>query len=338
MVLELQSPFATNSLAPAMVCEALHLEARHSGAKLFQVLFDEPESEVTKALFPMPMLDFYERCKDSVVVHPVAPWGPEETAKYLDSKDIKADATRLSAIAGGRPGFIAELVEILTERNQLDGDLAEVTFASLVPTAVDEDELDIPDEPPKEGDRKHAGPDDIPRVTYLAALLGAAFPATLVADMGGFDRDSIDDLLDAMPELFEEVQFSNELGTWIYRFKRGSYREGVIERNTGEEPQELARRVALFMERYLVPRGYGFIVKTARIYAENGAAGRASVMRAMALSQDSLGHLGPGLRLHQVLRRDPVPGRAAADRVHEPARDPGERRQPADSPRRSRPT
>jgi tetratricopeptide (TPR) repeat protein len=270
-----------------MICEALHLEARAHGSKLMQILFDEPESEVTKALFPMPLLDFYDRRKDQVVVQAIAPWGADEVGKYLESKDIQADAARLAAIAGGRPGFVAELVEILTEKNLLGSDLSAVTFASLVPLAVDEDELDLPEEPPKEGDRKHAGPDDLGRVVYLAALLGAAFPATLVADMGGFDRDSVDDLLDAMPDLFEEVQFSNELGSWIYRFKRGSYREGVLERNAGDEGRELAVRVALFMERYLVPRGYGFISKTARIYAENGAPGRATVMRAMALTQDA---------------------------------------------------
>ncbi|MEQ1565774.1 MAG: hypothetical protein ABMA64_09070 [Myxococcota bacterium] len=287
IVLELQSPYATNSLTLAMLCEAMHLEARSTGGKLLQVMFDEPEGEITRSLFPMPLLDFYDRRKEQIVVHTVEPWGTAEVAKYLESKGIEANAARLAEISGGRPGFVAELVEILTEKGLLAGDLSDVSFASLVPLAVDEDELELPDEPPKEGDRKHAAPDDIGRVTYLAALLGAAFPATLVADMGGFDRDSVDDLLDAMPELFEEVQFSNELGTWIYRFKRGSYREGVLERNGGEEGKELARRVAVFMERYLVPRGYGFIARTARIYAENGAPGRATVMRAMALTQDA---------------------------------------------------
>lgn len=287
IVVELQNPYATNSLSLAMFCEALHLEARGSNGQVMQILFDEPESEVTKSLFPMPLLDFYERRKDQIVEQPVAPWSTEDVGRYLESKGITADAARVAAITGGRPGFVAELIEILTEREMLAGDLAEVSFASLVPLAVDEDEIEVPDAPPKDGDRKHAGPDDIGRVTYLAALLGAAFPSMLVADMGGFDRDSVDDILDAMPELFEEVQFSNELGTWIYRFKRGSYREGVLERNASEEARDLARRVGLFMERYLVPRGYGFIVKTARIYAENGAPNRAAVMRAMALTHDA---------------------------------------------------
>jgi len=108
-----------------------------------------------------------------------------------------------------------------------------------------------------------------------------------VADMGGFDRDSVDDLVDAMGDTFEEVQFSKELGTWIYRFKRGTWREGVIEHNANEEGEELARRVGVFMERFLVPRGYGFITKTARVYAENKAGARANVMRAVALTNDA---------------------------------------------------
>ncbi|MEZ4235714.1 MAG: hypothetical protein R3F59_06035 [Myxococcota bacterium] len=287
MVIELQNPYATNSLALAMFCEALHLEARNSQGRLLQILFDEPESEATKSLFPMPLLDFYEREKEKIESLEVAPWGEGEVASYLESKGIQADAGRLAQIAGGRPGFVAELVEILQEKELLGTDLGEVSFATLVPLEVDEEELELPEEPPKEGERKHAGPDDIGRVVYLAALLGAAFPSALVADMGAYDRDSIDDLLDAMGDLFEEVQFSNELGTWIYRFKRGSYREGVLERNAGEEGREMARRVGHFMERYLVPRGYGFIVKTARIYAENGAPARATVMRAMALTHDA---------------------------------------------------
>ena len=43
----------------------------------------------------------------------------------------------------------------------------------------------------------------------------------------------------------------------------------------------------MFMERFLVPRGYGFITKTARVYAENKAPQRAAVLRSIALSNDA---------------------------------------------------
>lgn len=288
VVLELQNPYVVNSLTLSLFVDALHAEAVSSNARLMTLLFDEPEGEVTKALFPMPLLDLYQRREAEIGVLPIAPWGAEETKRYLESKELDTtNAARIAEIASGRPGFIAELAEILEEKGTLSGDLSEVSLASLVPLDVDESELDVPDSPPAEGERKPVTAADAGQVAYFAALLGQAFPSALVADMGGFDRESVDDLIDAMGTLFEEVQFSQELGTWIYRFARGSWREGILEQNATDEGRDLARRVGLFMERFLVPRGYGFIVKTCRIYAENGAPDRAAVMRSLALTNDN---------------------------------------------------
>ncbi len=286
IILELQNAYAVHSLALALFVEAVHTEAKEREARVLQIIYDEPESDVTKALFPRPLLDFYERQSDIATVA-IAPWGEDEVKTYLASKGKEADAARLAEITGGRPGFVAEVVDILEERGELGSDLDGVTLASLTPLDVDESELDIPSEPPGDDERKHASPDDIGRITFFAALLGPAFPSNLVADMGNFDRDSVDDLFDAMSDLFEEVQFSEELGTWIYRFKRGSFHEGIMEHNATDEGHALARGVGEFMERYLVPRGYGFIVKTAKVYAEHGAPQRADVMRANILTQDS---------------------------------------------------
>ncbi len=287
IVLELQNPWLTHSLALGMFCEALNDEARSSGARVLQILFDEPESDMTRSSYPLPLLDFYERSKEHITVQAIAPWGEEEVKAFLSSRDIEANAGRIAAMARGRPGFVAELAEILKDKDMLESDLANVKLSDLVPLDVKAEELEAPEEPPKEGERTHATTAEVSKVTYFAALLGTAFPSNLVADMGGYDRDSVDDLLDAMPELFEEVQYTNEMQTWIYRFTRGSWREGIVERNDTDEGHELARRVGLFMERYLVPRGYGFIVKTTRIYAEHQAYQRASAMRAMALTQDA---------------------------------------------------
>ncbi len=287
VVLDIQNPGVVYSLGMAQFLEALYAESKDNGGQLMIVLHDQPEDDVTKALYPAPLRDLYSRREGDFAVHTIAPWGQAEVQKFLDSKGVTSDAARLAEIAGGRPGFVAELVDILTERELIGGDLSQVTLGSLVPFQVDESELDIPDAPPAEGEKKHAGPGDVAQVAYMAALLGQAFPSGLVADMGGWERDSIDDLLDAAEDLFEEVQFAEDLGTWIYKFKRGSWREGVVENNAGEEGDDLARRVGVFMERFLVPRGYGFIVKTARVYAEHGAGGRAQVMGSIALSNDA---------------------------------------------------
>jgi tetratricopeptide (TPR) repeat protein len=287
VVLELQSPYVVHSVLVAQFLECLLDEARRANARLLAVIYDEPESEVAETSHPAPLRDFYQRRADGLHAHLIAPWGAEDTGRYLASRKLQSDAERIAGIASGRPGFIAELVDILVEGDRLGDDLSSVTLASLVPMQVDQDELDIPEAPAAEGERKHASEADAPMIAYLAALVGQVFPSSLVAEMGGFERESVDDLLDAMEDLFEEVQFSESLGTWLYKFKRGSWREGILEHNDTTEGHELARRVGLFMERFLVPRGQAFVTRTARIYAEHSAPNRAMTMRAVALTRDN---------------------------------------------------
>lgn len=288
IVLELQSPYVVHSVLVSQFLEALFDEARRNNARLLVVAYDEPDGEVSASSHPAPLRDLYERRAADLSVLAIAPWGAEDTAKYLDSRGVSLDAARLATIASGRPGFIAELVDILVDGDQLGANLDELSFASLVPMAVDEDELDLPEVPTtEEGQRKHATPEDAAQIAYLAALVGQVFPSSLVAEMGGYERESVDDLLDAMEGLYEEVQFSEALGTWLYKFKRGTWREGMLERNDNEQGHELARRVGMFMERFLVPRGQAFVTRTARIYAENGAPNRATAMRAIALTRDN---------------------------------------------------
>ena len=121
--------------------------------------------------------------------------------------------------------------------------------ANLADLSVDESELDIPAEPAAEGERRYATASDAERVAHLAALLGVSFPSGLVADMGGYVRDSVDDLFDASAQAYKELQFSEPLGTWIYQFNQALLRESVLSRHTGEEAEETARRVATFIER-----------------------------------------------------------------------------------------
>lgn len=285
--LDLQNPYVVYSVALAQFLEALHAETAESGGRILVIAHDHEGDAADRAFYPMPLADLYERRPEMFTEQTLAPWGADETQKFLASKNLTGNAGRVAEIAKGRPGFIAELVEIFAEEGTLDSDLDGVTMASMVPMGADETELDVPTAPPEEGKRKHAAAADIPTVTYLAALLGQAFPSNLVADLGGFDRDSIDDLFDAMEDTFEEVQFSEEMQTWLYKFKRGSWRQGIIEKNDNDEGDQLARRVGMFMEQFLIPRGNGFIPKVARIYAEHGAPERASVMRALALSRDN---------------------------------------------------
>lgn len=308
VVLELQNPYSVYSVALGQLVEALLQEAKANQAKLLLILHDEPAGEATQAMHPMPLLDLYNRRGEEIAVHTIAPWGEAEARRFLESKGLPTtNAARIAEIAKGRPGFIAELVEILESKGLVDGDLSTTTFATLVPRDVKTADLG-PDagKEAEEGKRKLAGEGDLGRVAYLGALLGQAFPAGLVADMGGFDRDSVDDLLDASA-MFEEVQYAEELGTWIYKFEKGSWREGILEENDTDEGHDLARRVGLFMERFLVPRGPAFIPRTARVYAENGAGNRANVMRSLALSNDAPDVWGLGYDLARYFDEVPWP-------------------------------
>lgn len=287
IVLNIQTPYAVNSLLPAMFLEALHLESRQAGTKLFIVLTDEPEDDTRSATHPMPLLDLYARNADTIATHAIAPWGGDETTAYLASKQLgTSNAGMFATMASGRPGFIAELIDILNADGKLEADLAGATMSSLVPMDVDASELSDDGDSSNE-ERRRATKDDAADVAHVAALLGHAFPSGIVADVQGLERGSVDDLLDAMGDLFEEVQFSEEMGTWIYRFKNGSWREGVISGHRDEQGTKRAQNLAMFMERFLVPRGYAFLPKATRLYAEAGAPQRANVMRALHLTRDA---------------------------------------------------
>jgi len=298
VLMEVQNLHASQSVAISGLLEAL-LEDLGS-RKLLMILAIRERSDENKAWMPLPVLDLLTRREAEITVHVLEPWGADEVGKYLASRDLTADSAELARIASGRPGFVADLVDLLDEQGKLNN-LADVTLANLWPTSVDEEELE--DAPPaEEGKRRHAGAADLHDVAIRAALLGATFPSNLLADIGGYDRDSIDDMLDAAGELFEEVEFNKGMNTWLYAFKPSRrrkeqnkraanvvYQEGVLAwaRENNESFQSIAKSTGAYMERFLVPRGYDFVVKTARAYAMAGAPQQAAVLRSMAVSQDN---------------------------------------------------
>lgn len=293
IVLDLQNATAVHSLALAQFLECLLHEGTERGVQVMVIVHDDEESDATKATSPLPLLDFFERAAapegagSGLVSRALEPWGAEEVQQFLDTRELGGNAARLAEIAGGRPGFVAELIDVLAQREMSDSDLTDVTFASLTPIEADASKITEQEGEAAEGQSRPATAADAKRIAFLGALLGQGFPSGLVADMAGFTRDSVDDVVDSLGELLEEMQFSNELGTWIYRFKRGAWREGVLEMHQDEESQQVALRVGVFMERFLVPRGYGFMSKTSKIYAEAKAYRRAAVMRSILLSNDA---------------------------------------------------
>ncbi len=293
-VLDVQNIHVLHTVAPFVALDGL-IEGRKQH-RLLAVLGTETVDEAARAYMPAPWLDLLDRRKDDLVRLALEPWGGDDVAAYAQSRDFKVAApARIAELAGGRPGYIGELIDYLDGAGKLGDDLEGVSLLSLVPTQIDEDELDPPSGPPKEGGRKHAGAADADRVFHLAALLGVQFPSGLVADMAGYERDSVDDLLDAAKGLVKEDQFHQGFGTWLYQFHKPLFREAVIAAHQSDEDKEIGRRVGLFMERVLAPRGHAFAVKTARVYAEHGAGQRANLLRSMALGQDEVQAWGMAL-------------------------------------------
>lgn len=283
IILEIQNVHNSHSVSSFALIEALMAQKE---SKLLVILGTEMATDAALSWMPGPWLDLLDRRKDDLARLTLAPWGADEVSAYLASREISAAAPgRIAEIAHGRPAYVAELVDFLKDSDRLGDDLEGQTLASLAPRAPDEDELEENEGTAKDG-RKFATAEDADRILYVAALLGLSFPSGLVADMAGYERDSVDDLFDALPELLAEMQFSKPLGTWVYQFKKAIWRQAMLDLHTSDQDKVVGQRVALFMERFLVPRGYEFMVKTIRMFGENGAGDRANMMRGAALSAD----------------------------------------------------
>ncbi|MEC8194508.1 MAG: hypothetical protein VX944_06270 [Myxococcota bacterium] len=284
VILDINGLHNSHSVGVMAFLEALLSET--TDCRLLTILSMEPLTDSAKSWMAQPLTEFFERNAETMHSLSMQPWAAPQVTHYLASQGVELDAERIAEITDGRPGYVAELVDFLRSNDRLEEDLSGLTMANLTDLTVDESELDVPAEPAKEGERRYATAEDAERLAYFAALLGVSFPSGLVADMGGYVRDSVDDLLDASEQTYKELQFSEPLGTWIYQFKQALLRESILARHTADEDLETARRVATFIERFLAPRGHGYVVKTLRMYAENGAPQRAAMMRGMAIAGD----------------------------------------------------
>ncbi|MDP6934299.1 MAG: tetratricopeptide repeat protein, partial [Myxococcota bacterium] len=151
------------------------------------------------------------------------------------------------------------------------------------------------DEKPAENQRKRAQSTDAETVAYLSAVLGNLFPSALVADMAGLDRESVDDLLDATEAIYEEREFSDKVGSWYYQFRSPLLRESILARHTEDSDRELMKKVAAFLERFVLPTGLAYLVRVLQIQSLRGGASpdageqarpRVERLRSLAVSSD----------------------------------------------------
>ncbi len=259
---------------------------------LLAIWSTEPVDATARLSFAMPLLDLLDRRKDDLDHLEMAAWGEEEVANYLQSLELESSAADIARIASGRPGYIAELVDWLKTEDKLGDDLSAFNMGDIADVSPDEDELEGDDKDDteegeaEEGKRPAATAADAENVAYTAALLGLTFPSGLVADIRSLERESVDDLLDATEDVYKELQFVEALGSWVYQYHKALLRESVLARHTTDEDNAHRLQVAQVMERFLAPRGYVYVVKALRLYAEAGSEQRSLLMRSMALGAD----------------------------------------------------
>ncbi len=294
VLLDIQNVHFCHSVGVLSMLEALMVESKGNG-QLLTILSTEPVNDETRATMPAPLIDMLERRADDYTAVGLEPWSGEQVSAFLASKGIDADVDvdGLVGLTNGLPGFIAEIIEFLQGEERLTERFEGKSLAELVPTAVDEDELDDDEDSSEDVEadakapkRKAAGAEDAPAVQHVAALLGHSFPSAIVADILGLGRDSVDDLLDACEDLFEEQQYQEQLKSWLYKFKRPFFRFGVLDANKDEAGKQRTLRVGQFMERFLAPRGHEFLIRTLRTYALAGEQQRALYVKSMALTAD----------------------------------------------------
>lgn len=286
IVIDLPGAGHVASVLPAMFLRALLTEIGE-GHRVLVLVHDEPQGPLRDATTTRAWLELLDEPGHPMEDLALEPWGEPEVQAHLASRELDGDAAGIARVSSGLPSIVSNLADALQAHGQLAQVPADLTLAQVAPLNVDESELSPPSDPPAEGQPRHATAEDAPRVAFVCALLGHAFPSALVAEIGGFDRDSIDDLLDAMGDLFVEDRRDEQMNTWIYRFQHPVYRESLLARFSTDDDRQLARNVAGFLERFLAPRGVGFVQRAARIFAENDATQRAARLRAMALSMEA---------------------------------------------------
>lgn len=286
MLLDLQNLQNVHSLPFYTMLEAVLARTGSEKHSILTILHMVP-IEGNESWVALPLQEIISRREDLATLA-LQPWDVQHTEKYLSSRDMDTSlAEKFVELSSARPGFIAELADWAANDEAFLARLPETTLETIVDFAPSEEMSESSSEPAADSKRKVCTPEESENIAYLGALLGMSFPSGLVADMGNFERNSVDDLLDASEHLYKELQHSKPLNTWVYQFQRAIYREAILAKRTSEDDKKIAANVGVFLERTLAPRGFGYLSKALRIYARSAAPQRASALRNLAMNADN---------------------------------------------------
>ena len=220
---------------------------------------------------------------------------------YRPHRFPAAFAPRLHELSGGHAESLHELLDALEEDETITwddkgyalSDLEDVDLEVLVPIPAEDDEEEGEEDAAEDGAEAPADgrPDDafLEAVLHVAAHEGRTFSSALVRTYLEAGEDAVDDALDAMPHLVEEVQYHQALGTWLYRFRFGFYRDWY-RANPPEgfkkKSQEICRRLGTLAVQTYAPASYEYLVRAAELFTEGADARGARNVLAMALSAE----------------------------------------------------
>ena len=291
VILDFQNLHNVQSLPFYTMLEAFIDEGNKNAAQLkIMLILHKLPTDGNESWMSLPLQDILKRHEEKISNIALQPWDAEDVTRHMVSKGIENNslAAHIADITNGRPGFIAEMVDWVQEDEEFAAALPEKTLETLIDLTPDEDELEEPKEKSDDKQqRKHATVEDADNIAYLAATLGLSYPSGLIADMGNYTRSSVDDIFDATENIYEELQRSEPLNTWVYKFKKALIRDSILARRKEENDKKIAGNIGMFLERFFVPQGYGYLSKTMRIYAQADLNNRAAALRNVAMSADN---------------------------------------------------
>ena len=220
-------------------------------------------------------------------------------------------AERLSAICGGSPLLLHDVLNILEEDDTLSYDdggwvlssIDDVDMEVLVPMAIEAAE---DDEPTPEGQE-----DLYEKILHLASYERPTFAASAIRSILGADEDTIDDALDGMEHLVEEAEYNKTLGTWTYRFRhelfRRYYQDNPPEDLKGKN-EALGRALGTVMLQAYAPASFVYVPRAAGLLSEAGDRSGARNLLGMALGTERIELLDFALELTSAFPDSLWPG------------------------------
>ena len=231
-------------------------------------------------------------------------------------------APKLRSMTDGNPGHLDDLLELLEREEivvwddqdgfQLTGALADLEMGVLVPPAAPEGELEGGPEDPAERAELAT------TMLRIAAVEGRVFTAGVVAGVLDLERDLVDDMLDALPDLVEEDRFHPAVQSWTYRFRQALFHRHHLLGAENDRTLHKRKMARILLDRF-VPANPAYIPLAAGLFRAGGLDRQARNLLALAMGSDRLDLGRSAQEVIEIHGTDDLPGNLLRLLFAEPA-------------------